>query len=233
MTRREQAFLRERGLLRQFKAQPKPISFSFFLQRAGQAGFLKRVSNLSGKRLKKVEATQNGVKLRLLAFREKGKTKVLDFQTLKQVAVTTRYTPKNIRQGIETSKTGKKRIGKEDVIVKRPDVRVSLIEREFTPNFFQTVRQFPLKKKLGKVFLSVTFFKGNNRMTVEGGSRRLRNLSSAREFRMSYDEAFKGAMSQINFSYERFVINWVHYSYFLPRKFAPTRRAQRTLNVRR
>ena len=46
----------------------------------------------------------------------------------------------------------------------------------------------------------------------------LRLLNVEGQKKIAFNQAFQGALSQINFSYETFRINWMHFSYFIEKK---------------
>ena len=68
------------------------------------------------------------------------------------------------------------------------------------------------------MFISVTFKARGGKMTTQGGSRKLRLLTNAGQRTRAFNEAFKGALGKINFSYTSFEINWVHFAYTFPRE---------------
>ncbi len=104
-------------------------------------------------------------------------------------------------------------------MIKENTIKLKELTRTPLTNVVQIDRSAPLTKKVGKIFINVTFIgKQKERFTVEGGSRELRLLGTNSQRKIAFDQAFAGALSLIQFSYETFIINWVHFSYFIPKK---------------
>jgi len=78
----------------------------------------------------------------------------------------------------------------------------------------KTVTNKPKSSKLGKVGITLRAFKGNQRITVSGGSRALRDLSKSSSRKKALDEAERGAWGQIPFSPDKIEVVNIEYTYF-------------------
>lgn len=166
------------------------------------------------KRSRKIKVSVDGESKILLVYKEKGRTILANPYTLEKLATTKRYNIKNIEQGFKeklTLKQGKK--------TKTTPIKLKIIKKTYYDKTIHTERSFPLRKAIGKIFLSATFYGSRGiKTTTEGGSQTLRLLSSNTEREKSFEEAFRGAWGQVNFSPQDWVINWIHYNYVRPKK---------------
>ncbi len=186
------------------------------------------------------QTTIDGHKRDLIAYKKNGKTIVADKFSLRTVATTTRYNTRNVQNVIKNrvvvirkigrrSKVGikaneKQKIGDTSKPFKTSTLKLNEVSRTFFEKSLHVRRTRPLRNKIGKLDISVTFFgKNKERFTAEGGSARTRLLTDKKELNKSFNEAFRGALSFITFSYERFEINWMHFSYTLKRDTAVLR----------
>jgi len=178
--------------------------------------------------------------LNILATTQKYNTRNIQKGFLNHITTTTK-TITRIRGGIKKvtypdqksyiSKTGEKRVKKGKALITyiggtkvkekvtttkiQKGIKLKLLFTEKYENVKVEHRQTALRKKFGKLFMSVTFKGKNNQIkVVEGGSQTTRILSRHNERTKALNEAFKGALSLINFSYDTFQINWVHYAYY-------------------
>lgn len=95
-----------------------------------------------------------------------------------------------------------------------------LIENRRIPlnNVILVERTRNLGRKFGQIYLNITFYKNETRKNVEAGSHSPSDLSDKNNRNIAFDEAFKGCLSQIDFSYDRYEVNWIHYAYFIPKQ---------------
>ena len=163
---------------------------------------------------RKLKIIIDGVNKNILVYKKNNKTIIADRYTLKTLATTKRFNLRNINKGFKEKiviRNGKK--------FRTTPVKLKVIDTIKFKNTVHNDRTFALKKKVGKLFMSVTFIgKHKERKTVEGGSRKLRLLKVKSQYNIAFNEAFKGAWSQVNFSPQDWIINWVHYSYVETRK---------------
>lgn len=174
-----------------------------------------RYQKIKPYRKRKFTIQYHNVKKQLLVYKKKDKLYIVDQRTLKTLATTKKYNLNNIKAELSTPKLTKKKIANRQFDYLGNKIRLREVQRVRLTNFTQIDRTTPLRMKNGKLFMSVTFFKGNTKTTKEGGSQRRRNMSISSEHRKSFDEAFGGALSQIDFSYDHYRVNWIHYSYFI------------------
>lgn len=180
-----------------------------FLEERNLTPTFKRFQKLKKVRKRHLKIEIDGVPQRLLVYKNKKTTFILDAFTLKNLATTTKYTPKNIEKGFELKEIKNKKFS----ILKR-DINLKNVNTTVLTNNIQIERSRPIKTKMGKLFLNVTFFGKGHQQTSEGGSRKVKNLGIPSEKKIAFDEAFKGALSYIDFSYETYRINWIHYTYY-------------------
>lgn len=163
-----------------------------------------------------IEIDRDGIRRKLLVYKRNKRLVIADFFTLKTQATTSKYNLSNIRAALAQSVTKqKKSIGAP---LRTP--LISLKNHRTTPlkNTDLLELNKPLRGKVGRLFINVTFKKGEIKQTVEGGSRGSRALNITSEFRKAFDEAFTGALSQLKFyNWDAYKVNWIHYAYFTPK----------------
>jgi len=134
--------------------------------------------------------------------------------TLKTLGTTKRFNTKNIEQGFKEKFTTR-RIGKRTFKTKTTSIKLTTISSERIKNTDVT-REFRTRSRrgtVGKLKVNITFVGKGKRKTVSGYSQQLRDLSDSGQLAEAYDEAFSGALSLIDFSYDYYLVNYVHYSY--------------------
>ncbi len=186
---------------------------------------LTKTFNRSKKIKRKTKANINidGTLIKVIVHKSKGKTVIRDFNSLNILATTTKYNTRNFKKGLQLKTREVKRKTKKgktiiETIISR-DIKLKELFTEIKANVLIKHKQTPLRTKFGKIFMSVSFYhKGKLKCIKEGGSQKTRILSRAKERKIAIDEAFKGAVSQINFSFDNFKINWIHYVYYYSRR---------------
>lgn len=183
-----------------------------FLKDRGIKELTSRNQKLAFKRYEKIgksiryEVNIDGQKRVIIAHKRKDKVVLRDFYTLDVLASTKRYKLTKIP-------FNKKLVIRENVKYLEYPIKLRYL------------RRIPLTKKelvyysrsqrgAGQIYLNITFTSRHRSMTVEGGSRRPRSMKVFSERNRAYDEAFQGALSQIDFSYEDYTINWLYYAYY-------------------
>lgn len=178
-----------------------------------------RFRRIAGIKTKEFTVKQDEQSHRLVAFRKGDKTIVLDAFSLRVMATTKRFNLQSIERGSQQTKARKTRFGKKIFIQNQVVVKLREIARTPLTNVIAVDRTTWLAKKLGKLFISVTFTgEKGEKFVAEGGSRQLRLLNFQQERTKAFNEAFRGALGQVPFSYKDFIINWIHYSYFIQKK---------------
>jgi hypothetical protein len=169
-------------------------------------------------RKKSFKAVVDGRPMHLYAYKSKNKTIVRSREDNRIILQSKKHNTNNI-QRLFNEKSEKeqtiKRNGK-DITFRLKEVRYREIEKTKLTGgktMFIT-RGSALKKSVGQVFISVTFIKGSQKYTAEGGSNSQRLLNIKEEREKAFDEAYKGALSQCPFSPDKAVVNWVHYAYY-------------------
>lgn len=203
-------FLRERNLLTTFN----------------------RFKRLKGIKKKTIMTEQDGISQRLVIHKRGKRLIIRDAFSLRVLATTKRFNFKNILNAFSQKKEtsyvlsiphkGKKRDG----FIKKNILKLKELTRIPLTNVVQVDRLTPLRKKIGKLFINVTFISKSKlglpaeRITVEGGSRKLRLLNVEGQREIAFNQAFQGALSNpaITFSYDTFIINWIHFSYYIAKK---------------
>jgi len=191
-------FLRERNLLTSFN----------------------RFKRISPKRKKAIMIQQDGLSQNVLAFRRGNKVIIVDKFSLRTLATTKRFNLNQIESALQTRKLVKKMFGKKVFDTKISLLKLKELSRVPLTNVIQIERNAPLRKKVGRMFVSFTFTSEQNEVvTVEGGSQIVRTLISREDREKAFNEALNGAKSQLPFyNPKRTVVNWIHFSYFLPKK---------------
>ena len=178
-----------------------------------------RFRRISGIKTKEFTAKQDGQSHRLVAFKQGDKTIVLDAFSLRVMATTKKFDLQSIERGLQQTFTKKRRFGKKIFVQSAVAVKLREISRTPLTNVIVVDRTSPLSRKLGKIFVSVTLISDKGeRFTAEGGSNQLRLLNSESERTKAFNEAFNGAVGQAPFYSKNFIINWIHYSYFIGKK---------------
>jgi len=197
LTRSQYIFLKERGLLQAFK----------------------RAKNLE--RQKKITVEQDGRKQSLILTRElykKQKTTVIrDFFSLRKLGSSKRSI-KSTESDLKTRAEKTSFLFGKQLKTNFYKKRLNEIQRTPLTNFVLNERTNPYRKKLGQMYIDVTFYAKGKKRTVEGGSHSPADLSIKSNKLRAFNEAFAGALSLIDFSYETFRINFIHYSYFIPKR---------------
>lgn len=196
-------FLRERNLLTAFKRFQKI------------------------KRSKRLKIDVDGTVLDVTIYKKGDKTIVADSLRLKTLATSKKYNTKTIigqlkkREKVTSKviKAGLTRTGiKIKTKIKTPKIKIKEIKRTLLSDKSGIIlieRQTPLRSRLGKLWINVTFIdKKDNKKIVEAGSATQRFLHKEDNRQKAFNEAMKGAFSQINFSPKEIIINWVHYAYY-------------------
>lgn len=197
-------FLRERNLL---------VTFNRF----------KRI-----KSIKKIRITteQDDISQRLVIHKRGDKLVIRDAFSLRVLSITKKFNFRTIRNAFQMRKEKsivfKNRAGQDKQGILRENVlKLKEITRIPLTNVIQVDRSAPLRRKVGRLFINVTFIgKRGQRITVEGGSNRPRLLNVISQQRIAFNEAFRGALGNVvvDFSYESFIVNWIHFSYFEEKK---------------
>lgn len=74
----------------------------------------------------------------------------------------------------------------------------------------------PIERRVGKLNMGITFYgQGKEKHTAVASSARVHLLTDPEGRDRAFDEAFRGAMSSLPFSYTSFKINWISYSYYI------------------
>lgn len=203
--------------------------FQSFLRERGLQTIFRRFNKLSQRKRKSVTLQVGGENRPAVAFKTKNRIIFRDPQSLAIISSTSKFKRlKDVPQffrflerdkseflGIKTTNN----VGKF-----KPQFRRTDVSREIFKNTVHVETLRPLRKKVGKIFLSITFFKGSSldratsKVTFEGGSRKLRLLTDRSQRQEAFDEAFQGALSFLNFSYDGFVVNRIRFFYKLPKQ---------------
>jgi len=188
--KRLQKFLRDRGI-KELTSRKQKLAF----------GRYEKI----GKHVR-YEVNIDGQKRVIIAHKRKDMVILRDFYTLDVLATTKRYKLTKIR------------------FEKKLVIRQNVKYLEY-PIKLRYLRRIPLTRKelvyysrpqrgAGQVYLNITFSSRYRSMIAEGGSRRPRSMKVFSERNRAYDEAFQGALSQIDFSYEDYTVNWLYYAYY-------------------
>jgi len=205
-------------------------NFQNFLKERDLQTIYRRFISLKGKRKKELLINVGGENRPAIAFRTKNRILFRDPKSLALLSSTTKVRKLNdVPQIFKIREFNRRKF--LDIKIKNgingvflPQFRRTDVKREIFKNtiHFETVR--PLQGKVGKIFLSITFFKVNSTgrkvesITLEGGSRQNRLLTDRLERQKSFNEAFKGALSQLNFSYDGFTVNTIRFFYKQPKE---------------
>ena len=197
----------------------REIQFKKFLKERKLTSSFRKFQKIKKKR--NFEVVVDGERKFLTAYKKGNKTIIADRLSLRTLATTKKFNLTNVMSGFKskkiTSKFGGKIIKKQTTPIKLKEVR-----REVLKNFSLVEKSNPIRKRVGQIYISVTFWKGKEesptaKQTVEGGSRKQRQLINNRNKRIAFDEAIKGAWSQVRFSPDGYRVNYIHYAYYINR----------------
>lgn len=196
--------------------------FRNFLRERDLTTVFRRFQALKRRKRKAINIFVGGEERPVVAFKTKKRIIFRDPQNLAVVSSTSRFRKlKDVPVFFQVFERNRKEflnIELKQGGVFKPQFRRTDVKREIFKNtiHFETVR--PLARKVGKIFISVTFFKEGKKQTVEGGSRKNRLLTDPKDRQDSFDEAFIGSLDGLDFyNWEKFEVNWIRFFYKTPK----------------
>ena len=157
----------------------------------------------------------DGEKVQVVAYRKNNKTIIADARTLRTLSTTKRYNTKTFIKGL-IPKERIKNINNRPVKISEPDIKLDHVKRTRHKNFY--LEHTKKKRNLvGQLILNITFSATKNgrkiKRTVEASSTGSKFLKNKSAYTRAYNEAFTRCVSQINFSYDDYKVNFEHYTY--------------------
>lgn len=191
-----------------------------FLRQRNLLSTFNRFKKIRSLKKKSFTVEQDDISHRLVALKRGNRIIVLDAFSLRQLATTKRFNLNTIQRAFEGREVRTRKFGSKTFQAVKNKVSLSEVTRIPLVNVVEIQRRTALRKKVGRIYMSVTFTseKGDVQ-TTEGGSRQPRLLSDIGERDKAYEEALFGAKSKLAFyDVKDFIINWIHFSYFIEKK---------------
>jgi len=151
----------------------------------------------------------DGRKTKILIYKKNNKTIIADHRTLKTMVTTKKYNLSNYKKALQTNLVPTK-----DGFRRERNLKFNFLYTDRMKNVEINRYEKPRRGKVGKVFVSITAHKGKRSKTVEGGSRKTRLLTIAKEREVATQEAINGALSRLPFYGDNYTVNWVNFVYY-------------------
>lgn len=167
-----------------------------------------------------------GEKIPAFVYKKGKYTYVRDRRDNSLIAKSSKFNTQNIHAGMKISSTKKliprfyssaySEIRGDNVSIQKPLVNIGIIktEKRGLGYKYTSYRKPPKSIIYAQMILNITFSgKMKQVKTVEAQSS-MQDVHVLAMRKKMFDEAFKGCWSQINFSPDQILINWMHYEYY-------------------